>query len=652
MIRKADGAVLALLWLVPLAFLAGLAVSGRTPFWGDLAYIHHPWRSLVAQMVQGGALPLWNPYAYLGMPLAAQMQSAAWYPGGLFFNLWSFERGLLAFYVLHYGLIGTFAYLWLRRERCGRAAACAGALVFMANGILVSRIPFLNHLSTLAYLPAFLLFVRSPWLLGLAFVLCFLSGYPSMLAGGSLCAFVTSWLLGRRRPSLPTWVLSGCAAAAGSAVLLFPALALAVDSQRGAGLASQEVLRFGFHPSDWRQLLSPRLVLKGEFSPWIYWWKTAYLGLAAWAFAAAGLWRLPRKIALELLGCGALLAIVVLGGSNALSSWIWEHFAPFRYIRYPGNLSYLALPAAAWLVAAGLNGKRWAVVGALWVGMELVLYAGFSHPTVQRGYFSQPGPLVRYLQATLSGHHAPLSGHRYLLSPSALEWHRGKGRGFDAAAADLKHRLYGLTNVPFHLASAGNFGEPLVPKGSYDFMDFLYSRPGAASAARYLAWADIRFLLTRDPVEVPGLNYRGETLWHVYEEPRARGRALWLAPEAGRTLDPGLDETRGLPDLREAVPVAVSGDREDRYEFDAATPAGWLYVAQPRTPGWRTWLDGRPAAGERALRAFQKFAVPQGRWTLHFRYDPASWRLGVAVTLLAILACAAYWYNRAASARL
>lgn len=644
MIRKADGAIMALLWLVPLTFLAGLAASGRIPFWGDLAYIHHPWRALVAQMVQGGALPLWNPYAYLGMPLAAQMQSATWYPGGLFFNLWSFERGLLGFYFLHYGLIGTFSYLWLRRERYGRAAACAGALVFMANGVLVSRIPFLNHLSTLAYLPAFLLFVRSPWLLGLAFVLCFLSGYPTLLAGGAACAFVTSWLLGRRRPSLPTWILSGCAAAAGSAVLLFPALALAVDSQRGAGLAPQEVLRFGFRPSDWSQLLSPLLVAKGEFSPWIHWWKTAYLGFAAWAFMVAGLWRLRGKVALELLGCGALLALVLLGGSNALSSWVWEHFAPFRYIRYPGNLSYLALPAAACLAAAGLNGRRWAAIGASLIGMELVLYAGFSHPTVQRGYFSQPGPLVRNLQATLSG-------HRYLLSPSALEWHRGKGPGFEAAAADLKHRLYGLTNVPFRLASAGNFGEPLVPKGSYDFMDFLYSRPDAASAARYLAWADIRFLLTREPVEAPGLRYRGETLWHVYEEPRARGRALWLAPEAGRALDSGLDEAGDLPDLREAIPVAMSEDRGDRYEFGATTPAGWLYVAQPRTPGWKMWLDGHPAAAEPALRAFQKIAVPRGHWMLHFRYDPAPWRLGAVVTLLTVLACAAYWYNRAAFAR-
>ena len=55
---------------------------------------------------------------------------------------------------------------------------------------------------------------------------------------------------------------------------------------------------------------------------------------------------------------------------------------------------------------------------------------------------------------------------RYLLSPLALERHAG------ADVVDWKTRLYGLTNAPYRLRAAGNFGEPLTLRASYGMMDF------------------------------------------------------------------------------------------------------------------------------------------------------------------------------------
>ncbi|MEK7744430.1 MAG: hypothetical protein AAB578_08595, partial [Elusimicrobiota bacterium] len=96
------------------AWLAPVFLSGRTFFWGDLTYLHHPWRALTAQLLQGGELPLWNPFTYLGMPLAGQMQGAAWYPGTLPFHLFPFVTALSLYHALHYGLAGFFTFLWLR----------------------------------------------------------------------------------------------------------------------------------------------------------------------------------------------------------------------------------------------------------------------------------------------------------------------------------------------------------------------------------------------------------------------------------------------------------------------------------------------------------------------------------------------------------
>src|SRR5256885_14119749 len=97
--RDRDAAVMAAL-LIPAAIIpAALWALGLSPFWGDLTYLHHPWRVLAAEMVQRGELPLWDQYAYLGMPLAAEMQSAVWYPGTTPFHIFPFATGLAIFHL-------------------------------------------------------------------------------------------------------------------------------------------------------------------------------------------------------------------------------------------------------------------------------------------------------------------------------------------------------------------------------------------------------------------------------------------------------------------------------------------------------------------------------------------------------------------------
>src|SRR6185369_7362710 len=137
-------------------FLPGFLL-GLTPFWGDLTYLHHPWRALHAQLLQAGRLPLWNPYLYFGMPMAASMQDSVFYPGGVPFLLFGFRGALLLFHLIHYALPGIFFFLWLRSLRLRRSAAvCAATLAFL-GGVWLRERPFLNHAAVLTYLPALLL---------------------------------------------------------------------------------------------------------------------------------------------------------------------------------------------------------------------------------------------------------------------------------------------------------------------------------------------------------------------------------------------------------------------------------------------------------------------------------------------------------------
>jgi len=61
----------------------------------------------------------------------------------------------------------------------------------------------------------------------------------------------------------------------------------------------------------------------------------------------------------------------------------------------------------------------------------------------------------------------------------------------------------------------------------------------------------------------------------------------------------------------------------------------WLVWNEAYTPGWKAWVDGKPTQLSRAFGFF--FAVPTpsiGIQEVEFRYEPASFRLGLFISLI------------------
>jgi hypothetical protein len=645
-VRKTDAlapeaAAAAALAAAVLAFFAPIWLSGRTPFWGDLTYLHQAWRAAPAQLVQAGRAPLWEPSLYLGMPMAASMQGGLFYPATILYYVFGFATATALFQALHYFLAAWLTALWLRTLRLSWGASVGGGLSLAFGGVMMSRLPFLNHLAVLAWAPALALLFRRPAALAAALSLMFLAGYPTFLPGAAAAAWGLALALrARRAPGVrawaPDWAAAGALALALCAVQLWPALELAARSHRAAGLSPDEALRWGFSPADLRQWLSPLFVPLSRFRPAVEWWKCVYLGLAASAAAVWGLARLPRRRAAALAVLLAAVALLILGGSNPLSRLLWTaKDSPLHAVRYPGNLSYLALLPLAALVGAGLSRAPRAPVWAGLIAAELVVVGWRATPTAPRALFTDAGPLVRALQARQDG-------LRYLISPRALESSSGFG------VADWKTRLYGLTNAPFRLRSVGNFGEPLVPQANYAFMDRVYSARGAAAAAAWMPWAGASRLLTPDaPPPTPLLVPEGRTLWTVSRAKGPVALVYLLSPEAGEALPVALPADAPP---RTGAPLVEDRGGTDRFSVSGAGP-GWVYVAEPRYPGWRTTLETPRGEGLveplPALGPFQKVPVPEGPWTLRWTYDPASWRGGLALTLLALLAFGGYWYHHA-----
>ncbi len=266
------------------------------------------------------------------------------------------------------------------------------------------------------------------------------------------------------------------------------------------------------------------------------------------------------------------------------------------------------------------------------MAVELVVLARVSTPLAPRGLFTEPGPLVRALQQRLDG-------TRYLISPRALE----AGQGSDVL--DWKSRLYGLTNAPYRLRAAGNFGEPLVPAPSYAVMDALFSLPSAQAAARWMPWVGASRLLTPAPAAGP-FTSEGRALWEVSAVQARVSTAYRLTAAQGDRLPAGVE----LPPFSPGEPLVVSRPREDELSV-SGSGEGRVFLAEPHFPGWTVTLEAGgarvPVAPRRALGAFQLYAVPAGEWTLRLRYVPRSFQAGVLLVVAALLAVGAYWYHRA-----
>ena len=69
-----------LLWLSPLLLLTPALHPKHTLFWGTPALQFFPWRKAALTLIQQGQPPLWLPQVGMGAPLAANHQSALFYP--------------------------------------------------------------------------------------------------------------------------------------------------------------------------------------------------------------------------------------------------------------------------------------------------------------------------------------------------------------------------------------------------------------------------------------------------------------------------------------------------------------------------------------------------------------------------------------------
>ena len=111
MFLQGRGGAFALLGFLLLLFFWNTLVGfpgDRTFFWEDFLYQNYPYRAFEAEEVRSGSFPFWNPYQFGGMPFAADVQAASFYPPNLLLSLVVHDGRLDPWWVELEGIVHAF----------------------------------------------------------------------------------------------------------------------------------------------------------------------------------------------------------------------------------------------------------------------------------------------------------------------------------------------------------------------------------------------------------------------------------------------------------------------------------------------------------------------------------------------------------------
>jgi len=189
----------AILAVIPLGLL-GRAVLGLTFLGsGDALVYYFPVRYLWTQAIAQGSFPLWTELLYSGYPLAADIQTAAFYPLNLIHLFLSPLAGHNATVILHTFLAGFFTYGLALHHGMERRAALMAGIIFTLPGCSFSHMGFYPFSASLTWMPAVLLTVmrylqrpsvRRGAAASLTWAVQVLAGFPQLVVYTGLAAGV------------------------------------------------------------------------------------------------------------------------------------------------------------------------------------------------------------------------------------------------------------------------------------------------------------------------------------------------------------------------------------------------------------------------------------------------------------------------------
>ena len=487
--------------------------------------------------------------------------------------------------------------------------------------------------------------------------------------------------------SRPVWrllpfVTAGLLGLMLAAIQILPTLQLFVDSARERMTATQ-ANRFVLEPEQLLALLFPRFF--GHPAQADYWgagnaWEPAlFIGWLPLVGIGAAFWRLRRRRLVRFWGVIAVIGIWLALGETGGLYWLAFFLVPgISNFHDPARFLLVTTFAFAVLTGAGLNalhlhrrGRYAPGLALLGILLPLWWYGRDWNPTTSPDVFRHP--LLPDARLAALRHDRIYSPRREFI------WDRYVNYGDYGPSDTATVRAMMATLVPnngmrYALQEASGY-EP-VPVSAPTELDALARtalRRGEPDTARLLDLLSVRTLLLpigagiADADLLPDRSaeprrWRNQALspsaWLVRRTRRVEGmmrtRAALAAPDFNprrlaihsgllpAALD--LEWGRGGRNQDATLPVLMTGRDATSYTLIAnAGPApAFLVLSAAAYPGWKATMDAAPVSLYRADGALIGLPLPTGPHTIHLRYAPDGFRIGVYLSLTALVALSAY----------
>lgn len=659
----------------------------------DLEGYHYPLADSAFQALKQGRFPEWDPSQYCGLPFAANVQAALFYPPTwlLMAANWAYSRlhyqSLMDFVLLHVWLAFVLAYWWLLSRRLHPLAAALGAAAFAFSGYMMTQLQHLGLVCGLAWWPLAFHGIdrvaderrwRPAWQIAAASALVFCSGYTPFWVAFALITFGYAVSQLRWRAVAATIAAFGFSLLL-AAVQLFPAreASLMMVRENRYGIGFQDPLFFitWVIPNYWDFGLDRPV----ETNPGLDYWYFGVVGLVGILFLVRfGGWRRAAPA----WGAAAVTALFSLNPFRIVSSILdrpsvisqmirdWYFLAGFtaaaaliaavgldavlrrdRPARSGWPAALLASMMLAWsarlIVVARPGGVEFASgiatlfessVGILLAAAAVLLFA--SQRGAARAALAVCLLALSFAEFQSFGAAKRFNATRDSLAPQLL------AELFPALDAAAYQTLRRDPAARIALDRTGPFPTRLrhaalaTPQGFDPFVPSQYR----ALIERYVPFSsDREFLLDHAPAELLALLGVRYALATGAESPLVAGRP------GVRPVPPHTSYFKAweFPENPPAYAWEAAGTaRHTRWDAEhrviqVDSPAGGVFrLSEQFYPGWSVSIDGKPAQLERCHLALQCIQVPPGPHTLEFRFRSGSLRLGAAVSLLSLTALA------------
>lgn len=649
---------------------------GRLPYHVDAALYAYPDRWINREAFLRGLLPLWNPYIGCGTPHLANWVSAVFYPPFWLFNLTGLANWFMGMAAAHAALAFAGCFLWLRAQKAAPLWCALGALSFAGSAHLTCCWANLTFITTAAWIPwvfwATLRALNHPtfpnWsLAGLFLGFLALAGYPFFLFYTVL--FLIPWVESLKPPaaSRAGFWLTLVATALATSLQWFPFLDLLTYARHSPWTPYPYFDR----PSDYLTLLKPDALgvpgttaYQGLFPNTPF---NLYFGLIPLAVLTLnGLYLARLKNRFWTLS--ALVWLLWMAGDHSLFGRLF----PVGWLEWmePSKAVGLFLFSAVTSVTLSLHslfksGRPSANLTALAACLLLAWCLDLGRlPFLLFKPMHDPYPNAALME-TAAKVQEEARGGRLLSLHRPSEWSftgdasRVLGRTVEKQVGLFlanSNAVWGIRSADRYLFLQVDGSENLVryynrgfpyPDGLLDLAGVsLFLLPQALPAPHYqvLGKLDKDFLVLNrkfspDLRWVPGKAdfpdrpailetlTRPDGSWEnkVDLEKKPDGSHVRLEPVS-----------RAFP---ERPPTSREAGRAS-FVFPQASPRpGYLVFNETFAPGWHAWVDGKPSPILRAYGLFMAVPVEAGGHQVDFRYEPASFRLGLFLSFLAL----AFW---------